>query len=426
VLTAFAMIAVLAIVAIVVDIGYAKQYRRMSQNSADAAALAAAQDLDGTAAKTTTAVATAKTWAHKNDEHVTAASWSGCRDPKALPYRPDPNNTCISFSANYLTIRVQLPTVVQPVFFGGAVGSKGLKVNAAATATKTVGTATATAGPCGLCVIGGKTLQIAGSTAVAVSGGEIQADRLTANANDSNNAITPVPLRWYLSNSSNWGRNVQPSPATFNSRYSQLSAAVPNPFAAKTVDYAGLVTDGSNINFSGGSSPLQPNRIYTQNVNVNGGTLTLAPGTYYFANTLTVQNGAKLTGTNVTLVFSCRASCATVGGEPGKFNFGQGTTVEITAPTTGTYAGMAIMFDPNGSSGTPNQLSGTVTLNGAVYAKQAGFNMGSSSGVIKAWTIVSGGNFDANNGKLQIDNAAYYSAVGGGSGTSTGSVSLVG
>lgn len=426
VVSAIVMVAVLAVVAIVIDIGYAKQYRRLSQNSADAAALAAAQDLDGTAARTTTALATAKTWAQKNDPSITASSWAGCADPSALPYTPDPNNTCISFAATYLTVRVTLPTVTQPVFFGGVVGSKGLKVNATATATKTPGTTTATAGPCGLCIIEGRTLQIAGSTAISVTGGEIQADRLTANANDSNTSITPVPLRWYQSNSSNWGRNVQPAPATFNSRYSQLSAAVPNPFAAKTVDYTGLVTDGSNINVSGGASPLSPNRIYTQNVNINGGTLTLAPGTYYFANTLTVQGGATVTGAGVTLVFSCRASCASVGGEPGKFNFGAGTNVTITAPTSGPYAGLAIMFDPDGSQGTPNQLSGNVTLNGAVYAKKAGFNMGSSSAVIKAWTIVSGGNFDANNGTLQIDNGAYSSATGGGSGSSGGSVNLVG
>jgi hypothetical protein len=425
VVAAFAMVALLAMVAIVVDIGYAKQYRRLSQNTADAAALAAAQDLNGTVAKTTVATATAKAWATKNDNNVTASSWDGCADASALPYRPDPNNTCISFSANYLTVRVQLPSITQPVFFGGAVGSKGLQVSASATATKTPGSAATStpAGPCGLCIISGRTLQIAGSTAISVTGGEIQADRLTANANDNNTAITPVPLKWYLGNSSNWGRNVQPAPATFNSRYSQLSAAVPNPFAGKTVDYTGLVTDGSNINYNGGTNPLAPNRIYTQNVNLNGGTLTLAPGNYYFANTLTLQGGAKLIGNGVTLVFSCRASCASVGGEPGKFNFGQGTTVEITAPTTGPYAGLAIMFDPDGSQGTPNQLSGNVTLNGAVYAKQAGFNMGSSSGLIKAWTIVSGGNFDANNGTLQINNTAYYDAVGGGTGTGTGSTS---
>ncbi|HWJ98511.1 MAG TPA: pilus assembly protein TadG-related protein [Acidimicrobiales bacterium] len=429
VVSAIAMVALLAIVAIVIDIGYAKQYRRLSQNSADAAALAAAQDLDGTAAKTLSAVVTAKTWAQKNDPTLTPASWTGCTNADALPYTPDPNNSCISFAADYLTVRVMLPTVTQPVFFGGVVGSKGLAVNATATATKTAGAATATAGPCGLCVIAGKTLQIAGNTAIAVTGGEIQADRLTANANDSNSAITPVPLKWYQSNGSNWGRNVQPAPATFNSRYAQLAAPVPNPFAGKTVDYTGLVTDGSNINHNGGTSPISPNRIYTQNVNINGGTLTLAPGTYYFANTLTLQGGAKLIGDGVTLVFSCRASCASVGGEPGKFNFGQGTTVEITAPTSGPYAGLAIMFDPDGTQGTPNQLSGTITLNGAVYAKQAGFNMGSSSAVIKAWTIVSGGNFDANNGTLLIDNNAFANATGGGSGaggSTGGSISLVG
>lgn len=425
--TAIAMVALLAIVAIVVDIGYAKQYRRLSQNAADASALAAAQDLDGTATRTTTAVITAKAWAGKNDPKLTAATWAGCTDPDALPVRPDPGNTCISFSSNYLTVRVQLPTITQPVFFGGAIRSDGIRIDATATATKTPGSASsATAGPCGLCIIEGKTLQIAGSTSIAVTGGQIQADRLTANANDSNTSITPVPLRWYQSNSSNWGRNVAPSPATFNSRYSQLSAPVPNPFATKTVDYTGLVTDGSNINWSGGASPIRPNRIYTQNVNISGGTLNLAAGTYYFANTLNVTNGATITGTNVTLVFSCRTSCASAGGEPGRFNFSQGTTVTITAPATGPYAAMAIMFDPNGSSGTPNQLSGTITLNGAVYAKKAGFNMGASNGVVKAWTIVSGGNFDANNGSLQIDNNAYATATGGGGGTSGGSVSLVG
>lgn len=423
------MVAVLAVVAIVIDIGYAKQYRRLSQNSADAAALAAAQDLDGTAARTTTAVATAKTWTTKNDPSITAASWTGCIDADALAYKPDPNNSCISFSANYLTVRVKLPNVTQPVFFGGVIGSKGLAVTASATATKTPGTTTVTAGPCGLCIIEGRTLQIAGNTSISVTGGEIQADRLTANANDSNNGITPIPLKWYQSNGSNWGRNVQPAPATFNSRYSQLSAAVPNPFAAKTVDYTGLVTDGSNINDNGsGASPISPNRIYTQNVNINGGNLTLAPGTYYFANTLNVQGGATITGNGVTLVFSCRASCASVGGEPGKFNFSSGTTVNITAPTSGPYAGLAIMFDPDGSQGTPNQLSGNATFNGAIYAKKAGFNMGNSSAVIKAWTIVAGGNFDANNGTLQIDNNAYYTATGGGSGTGAtgGSVSLTG
>lgn len=427
VLVAITMVSLVIIAAIVVDIGYAKQQRRSSQNSADAAALAAAQDLDGTSSKLPTAMATAKRWAEKNDAAFTASSWTGCKDPLALPVRPETNNPCISFSTDLLTVRVQLPSVTTPTFFAGVMQTDPLTVEASASARKTPGSSRP-AGPCGLCIIQGRTLQIAGNTSIQVTGGEIQADRLTANANDSNNSITPTPLKWYLSNGSNWGRNVQPAPATFNSRYAQLTAAVPNPFADRTVSYSGLVTDGSNINWSGGASPIQPNRIYTQNVNIQGGTLTLAPGTYYFANTLNVTNGARITGDGVTLAFVCRTACPN--GEPGKFNFSQGTTVTITAPTTGAYAGMAIIFDPNGSAGTPNQLSGTITLNGAVYGRQVGFNMGSSSAVIRAWTVVAGGNFDANQGTLLIDNNAY-SNVGGGSsggtgGSGAGSVNLTG
>lgn len=213
--------------------------------------------------------------------------------PTRFPVRPDPATTCISFSADRMTVRVRLPMRDQPVFFGGVIRSDPLEVEAVAVATKTLGsTPSMPAGPCGLCVIEDRTLQIGGSTSIQVTGGEIQADRLTANAQDGNNGIAPVPLRWHTSNTSNWGRNVQPAPATFNSRYQRLTAAVPNPFAALSVDYTGLVTDGSNINYSSGPSPLQPNRIYTQNINVQGGTLNLAPGTYYFANTLNVTNGA--------------------------------------------------------------------------------------------------------------------------------------
>lgn len=430
VVSVIVMLSVLAITALVIDIGYAKQSRRLAQNTADAAALAAAQDLDGTAPSTVTAVASARSWAQKNDPDLTTAAWSGCTDADALPVRPDPATTCISFSADRMTVRVRLPMRDQPVFFGGVIRSDPLEVEAVAVATKTLGsTPSMPAGPCGLCVIEDRTLQIGGSTSIQVTGGEIQADRLTANAQDGNNGIAPVPLRWHTSNTSNWGRNVQPAPATFNSRYQRLTAAVPNPFAALSVDYTGLVTDGSNINYSSGPSPLQPNRIYTQNINVQGGTLNLAPGTYYFANTLNVTNGARLTGTGVTLVFACAAPCTSGGSEPGKFNFSNGTTVTITAPTTGPYAGLAILFDPNGRQGTPNQLSGNITLEGAVYGRRAGFNMGSSSGVVRAWTIVAGGNFDANAGTLIIDNTAYAATVGGGGGGSSGtegSVNLTG
>lgn len=426
------IVPLLIITALVMDVGYAKHRRRQIQSSADAAALAAAQELDGTSGQLTRAVAAAKEWAGKNNELLTADSWTGCRDEGALPHRPDTaaDNTCISFDSagSPTTVRVRIPSEAQPRFFGQMADDVTISVSAHAVATRTAPAPVSTpAGPCGLCVIGDRTLQIAGNTQIQVTGGEIQADRLTANANDSNNGITPVPLKWFTSNGSNWGRNVQPAPQTFQSRYQKLTTQVPNPFAHLDVSYTGLTVDwDANMNLP--QHTLQPDVIYRQSVNVNGA-VTLAPDrTYYFAGNLQLNSGASLTGRGVTLVFLCTSRCN--GGEAGKFNFGQGTTVDITAPTTGPYAGMAIMFDPTMKAGTPNQLSGNITLEGAVYSKGAGFNMGSSSAVVRAWTIVAGGNFDANNGTLLIDNTKYYGGGGGSPGGSEGAagggIALVG
>lgn len=415
---ALAMVPLLIITALVADVGYAKQRRRTFQATADAAALAAAQELDGGPTQISRAIVAVKTWTTKNQPELTSSRWNGCSDPDALTYRPDTGNTCISFdsASTPSKVRVRLPDEAQPQFFGQFASKDRLRVTAAATASRTPATTTQVAGPCGLCVIGDRTLQMSNMQEVRVTGGEIQADRLTVNLQDANNGVSPLPLKWFNSNGSNWGRNVQPAPATFNSRYSRLSAAVPNPFAALTVSYAGLTVDwSSNINAPGNT--IQPDVIYRQSVNINGN-VTLAPNrTYYFANNLQMNSGT-LTGVNVTLVFVCTSTCN--GSEGGKFNFGSNTTVNITAPSTGPYAGMAIMFDPTMTGGTPNQLSGQVTLDGAVYAKGMGFNLGNSNGVTRAWTIVAGGNFDANSGRLFVDNTKYYALGGSGTGGSAG------
>lgn len=422
------MVIFVATAALVVDIGYAKQVRRHAQNTADAAALAAAQELDGTSAALTQAVTTAKAWAHKNDPELTAGSWVGCKDSDALSVTPDLSNECISFSSDRLTVRVALPPRRQPVAFGAVVGSEGIVISASAHATKQMSNpSNAVAGPCGLCSIGSH-LQIGGDATIEVTNGEIQANSLTANSNDSHRGISPAPLRWYYNNWSNWGRNAQPAPATFDSFYSPLSAPVPNPFADKDVSYAGLVIDRSNISHNNGvtNNLIQPNRIYTQGININGGTVNLAPGHYYIRGQLRVQNNATLNGHGVTLVFVCESKC---GNGIGHFEFGQNSTVNITAPTSGPYTGMAIMFDPDGQNGTASQMRGKVTLEGAVYNKNAGIHISDSNSVIRSWTMVSGGILDINGSpKVYIDNQAYYDSggsSGGGSGV-PGGVGLTG
>ena len=125
-------------VAFVIDLGHARQLRRQAQNGADAAALAAAQDLtDFTMAASTrisNAVATAQGYVSRV-YGTTSQSWSGCVDPAKLA-SPSATTQCISFdSASRPTkVRVQLPDDAIETFFGGVTGRDTLTVKGNATA----------------------------------------------------------------------------------------------------------------------------------------------------------------------------------------------------------------------------------------------------------------------------------------------------
>ncbi len=128
---AFTMVSLLTFSALVIDIGNARQVRRRAQNSADAAALAAAQDLPSA----TAVVATVKAYASEN-MGIASTAWIGCADPQALSVRPDTfnSNTCISIDAAFSRVRVKIPTRNVPTMFAGVIGMKSISVSALAVA----------------------------------------------------------------------------------------------------------------------------------------------------------------------------------------------------------------------------------------------------------------------------------------------------
>ena len=84
------VVAMCALAALGVDIANVWQVRRHAQNAADAAALAAAQDLPNL----NNAIATAKTYSQRNF-NVATSHWVGCRDSGATEsaqhfYQGDP------------------------------------------------------------------------------------------------------------------------------------------------------------------------------------------------------------------------------------------------------------------------------------------------------------------------------------------------
>ncbi len=92
--------------------------------------------------------------------------------------------------------------------------------------------------------------------------------------------------------------------------------------------------------------------------------ITLYPGTYYFKTQFSVGNNASVIGTSgTTLVFvgSGAASYA--------ITISNNATLSITAPTTGPYAGLALLGDPNGLATKVQSFSNNATLSiiGAIY-----------------------------------------------------------
>lgn len=122
----------MALAALIVDLGNAMQIRRKAQSSADAVALAGAQDLP----TAQTVVTTVKTYAIEN-YGVPVSAWVGCTDADALTRKPDltaNTNSCISINEAFTKVRVRMPTTDVKTAFGKVIGVSTVAVSASATA----------------------------------------------------------------------------------------------------------------------------------------------------------------------------------------------------------------------------------------------------------------------------------------------------
>lgn len=103
----------------------------------------------------------------------------------------------------------------------------------------------------------------------------------------------------------------------------------------------------------------------------NGMTVTLNPGTYVINGSLTIGGGTTVTGSNVTFYFPSNGD---------SINIANGTTVNLSAPTSGSNSGM--LFWQSASDTSAINLAGgsSITLNGIVYAPDAAFNLSNNGG----------------------------------------------
>ncbi len=148
-----------------------------------------------------------------------------------------------------------------------------------------------------------------------------------------------------------------------------------HPGSAPTSDpYASLPlsVSGTNYNTDIKAGSYSPG-IYKSITLKNSEAATLAPGTYYIeGGGVNIQGSATLSGTGVTIVLTSSDGTGT-----GLWTSGSGVSitgsgsVSITAPTTGTYAGIAFYADRRFSCTGPscNVFAGgnTQNITGAIY-----------------------------------------------------------
>jgi hypothetical protein len=253
-------------------------------------------------------------------------------------------------------------TDTRATYFVALIGIPTVQVTA--TAKATVGSVTPA---CALCVNSatGNSLHLGASSTVTVTGGPVVVNS-TGNPNISlgNSASLTAPAITMAGGGYTVGTGTTLTP----------TPVVGSPF---TDPYAGTATPvgaGAPKAFtSAGSGNLSPG-VYTSIFVSQGNTITLLTGTYVVTGRFDVD-GTLLTGAGGVIVyFTCPIAPCSGAGAGGYFSLNNSAAATITAQTSGTYAGIAVLSDPGDKSGDTTN-DGKLTVNGAYDAPAKAFSL---------------------------------------------------
>ena len=112
-----------------------------------------------------------------------------------------------------------------------------------------------------------------------------------------------------------------------------------------------------------------------QQFKFNGGSYHLQPGVYYLNNIDFIATGGTITGTGVTIVLT--------GSTPGQVQMNGNASINLTAPTTGTWAKMLLTQSTNATNSTnANVINGNASssFDGTIYFPNQELKFSGSSG----------------------------------------------
>lgn len=341
VVVALSMVVLMGFLGLGIDLGYMRQVKQRIQTAADAAALAGASELsygDVTAA----AQADAATNGFSNGANGVTVTVNNPPQTASDPHYND---------SNYVEaiISQSVPTMFAKIF-----GTNTVTVEARSEAHL------GSSPNCFYVLSPSATFQVNGGSLTAQCG--IVVDSSAGVAFQANGTtISATAISVHGGDQINGG-SVTPTPQTNVATPSDPLSYLPKP----TVGACGTSTSSPYYGSSStaappsGTSAIFYPGVYCGGIELNGSVnATFASGTYILSNGYLQVNSssATLTGSSVTFYFT----------GSGSIQFNGTSHFNLTAPTTGTYAG--ILFFQNSSDTSPAQLNGdsSTIFQGALY-----------------------------------------------------------
>jgi hypothetical protein len=233
-------------------------------------------------------------------------------------------------------------------------------------------------------------LTLTGKVAISIAGAVlVDSSSTSALSAGGTSQITAGTIQVVGGVSTNNGAILSPTPMTGIKPFADPLANLPAP-----------VGSGKNlgtINLTKGSLTINPG-IYTQiSVSGTGTTLTMNPGIYIITGGgFSVGNSANVSGGGV-MIYNTGSNFPNAGGAFGAISFGSSGKINLSAPTTGPYAGILIFQSRDNTRALSLNASSAVGVNGTVYAPTALLSLGGSSS-LKNPVIVSQLTLNGNGG----------------------------
>jgi len=354
VVTALAMVILMGAAGLALDMGYLRYMQRCMQTAADAAAVAATAELN-------------------NGDYVTA----GQTDAAANHFTNNVNGVTVAVNypptagpyVNQVNFVEVIITESVPTFFMKAVGISSETVSARAVGHYWSGTNCIYA----LSPTATDAILINGSNTISAQCGvmdDSDASQAFLNNGSGSFSVTGTMITGgYLNNGSG---TLTPTPTTGTPPLPDPLGYLAEPTVGScTYSTTQIVNGSSNYTFSPG--------VYCGGITANGsGTVTFNAGTYIIdGGSLTINGSQKVTGTGVTFYITGSAS-VTVNGSNG---------VTLTAPTSGTYAGILFFQDRTDSASVTINGSNQSAFTGSLYFPDAQLTY-NGSGPATAYTIL--------------------------------------